>query len=372
MRNVKAIVILYPGETSSERINKPANYSFSRLLLRLHAENRIPIYFLNQSARYERYGNIRFIHFTKPNFVRILAANGLRRRTLIISIMHVYRKYARLLRRVLPDSRMLVRLGGVYHGRSYFDTPAFAAHLESHLTYLRTSADMVLSTADGTPVDYFMERVGVPPERYRKWLNGFPEIPNVGGFVRTNRILSIARLSGEKGIDYVIRSYAAALPSLRAPHTLTIVGDGPERENLKALARSLGVDGSVDFVGDSYDVARYFYSSKLLLSGLANNPILEAIATGTPVVAVELGETRRLYGGYPNVHVVDYPPGGCGRIDPAHRESLVRDTAAKMVEVLNQGPATSGAPKELFSWEARLDAELQLYESLFDRNGRAN
>mgnify|MGYP006174791827 CR=1 FL=1 len=64
MKNVDRIVILYPGETSSERINQPANYSFSRLLQRLHAEDRIPIYFLNQSQRFERYGNIRFIHFT--------------------------------------------------------------------------------------------------------------------------------------------------------------------------------------------------------------------------------------------------------------------------------------------------------------------
>lgn len=371
MKNVDRIVILYPGETSSERINQPANYSFSRLLQRLHAEDRIPIYFLNQSQRFERYGNIRFIHFTKASYARALARAALGRRTLIISLQHVYRKYARLMRRVLPESRLLVRLGGVYHGRKYFDSATFAAHIESHLTYLRTSADMVISTADGTPVDYFMERVGVPKDRYRKWLNGFPVIENTGGYRRTNQILCISRLAPEKAVDYVIRSYAAALPHLAEHHRLVIVGDGADRESLEQLARSLGVASSVDFLGDSFDVARHLYSSKLLVSGLANNPVMEAIATGTPVIAVELGEIAALYGRYPNVHVMAYPPGGCGIIEEPHLQALVRQTAETMCAVLNRypdlaGPTGNGRP-ELFSWDQRLQQEIDLYEEMFQR-----
>lgn len=181
--------------------------------------------------------------------------------------------------------------------------------------------------------------------------------------------MCISRLSAVKGIDYLIESYARALPSLKRHHRLRIVGDGAERDNLQRLAEQLGVGDSVEFIGDSFDIERHLYTSKLLVSGLANNPIMEAIATDTPVVAVELGETRRLYGDFSNVHVVDYPPGGCGRIDPGYREELVRQTAAVIASVLNnsEGRQPLGFTRPpLFSWGERLQLELELYDSLFD------
>jgi glycosyltransferase involved in cell wall biosynthesis len=367
VRNVERIVILYPGETSSERINQPANYSLSRMLLRLHDESRIPIHFFNTSPRYEAYGNIEFIPFSNWSYVRNLIRFARNGRTLIINQMNTYHRYARAMRSMFRDSRLLVRLGGVYYGRQHLDSRMFEAEVRSSLRYLRR-ADMVLSTADGTPVDYFMEKVGVPPERYRKWLNGFPELPNTGGYARENRVVCVSRLSREKGIDYVIRSFAAAAPRLRERHVLSMVGDGPSRPALERLAFDLGVADAVEFEGESFDVARYLYSSKLLLSGLANNPIMEAIATGTPVIAVELGETAALYGSHANVHVVDYPPGGCGPIAGTFLEPLVDATAERMVQILNGvtpvlDPTEDG---ELYSWDQRLQDEIDLYDNLFE------
>jgi glycosyltransferase involved in cell wall biosynthesis len=373
MRNVDRIIILYPGETSSERINRPQNYSLSRLLLLLHATDRVPIYFLNQSKRYERYGNIEFIHFTKPAFLRVLARCFGKRNTLIISQLHVYRRYALLLRRVLPGSRLLVRMGGVYYGRKFLESPTFQAQVDSELHYLR-QVDMVLSTADGTAVDLYMEKVGVPREKYRKWMNGLPRLENARDFERQDQVVCISRLSPEKGVGYVLESFAQALPSLAKPHRLVIVGDGPELASLKEHARTLGITPAVEFVGESDDVEKYLYGSKLLLSALANNTVLEAIATRTPVVAVDLGEMTSLYGRFPNVHVVDYPPGGYGAIDPKYRTALVRDTAAKIAEILNNyprfEPSETPSPIDLYGWDRRLRDELELYESLFDRAPR--
>ena len=367
MRNVERIVILYPGATSSERIKRPANYSLSRLLLRLHAERQVPIHFFNTSPQHETYGNIEFVPFSNRFYCRYLLRFARRARTLIINQMNTYHRYAVAMRSVLRDSRLLVRLGGVYYGRRHLESRLFRAEVRSSLKYLRR-ADMVLSTADGTPVDYFMEKVGVPPERYRKWLNGFPDIPNTAGYTRSNRVVCISRLSTEKGIDYVIRSFARAAPRLREAHTLSIVGDGPARPSLERLAADLGIAARVTFEGESFDIDRHLYTSRLLVSGLANNPIMEAIATGTPVIAVELGETEALYGGYQNVHIIEYPPGGCGRIADEYLEPLVAATADRMERVLNGAmPAEATVPANyLYGWDQRLQDEIDLYDNLFD------
>jgi glycosyltransferase involved in cell wall biosynthesis len=229
---------------------------------------------------------------------------------------------------------------------------------------------MVLSTADGTPVDLFMTKVGVPKARYRKWMNGFPKIENTRGCVRGDQVLCVARLSPEKGVDYVIDSFAKALPLLHRPHKLVIVGDGPDADRLRTQVRELELEGHVYFAGETFDVADHLYSSRLLVSGLANNTVMEAIATGTPVITVDLGEMRNLYGGYRNVFIVDYPPGGYGRIEPRHRDRVIADTSRMIVEVLNgrQAPARASETDgpALYSWDDRLSAELELYDSLFD------
>lgn len=61
-------------------------------------------------------------------------------------------------------------------------------------------------------------------------------------------LLSVCRLVPRKGVDMVIR----ALPSLmeRFPELrYRIVGDGPDRSRLEAVARDAGVDDRVDFLG---------------------------------------------------------------------------------------------------------------------------
>jgi len=365
MKNVERIIILYPGETSSERINTPGNYSLSRLLVRLYQTDDIPIYFLNWSPRAERYGSIEFIHFTALNFLKLLAHLAFQRRSLIVSQTGAYGVHARILRALMPGSRVLVRLGGVYCGKQFLESPAFVAARRGFRRRL-AFADVVMSTADGTPVDLYMRQLGIPPHRYQKMLNGFPVIPNESGVARTDRIVCISRLSPEKNIDYVIRSFASALPRLTAPHTLVIVGDGPEREGLRALAEELGVAAYVEFAGESYEIGRYLYTSKVLVSGFANNTVIEAIATGTPVITVELGEMQSLYGAFPNVRVIDYPPGGYGKIPAIHLPAMVERTSEAIVQLLNDYPVDLlAAPRTtLYSWEKRLQDEIQLYATM--------
>jgi glycosyltransferase involved in cell wall biosynthesis len=366
MKQVERIIILYPADINSERMSKPGNYSLSRLLILLHERGDVPIYYFNKAARHEQFGNIEFIQITLRNLFRLLRTIVRRRNTLVIMQMGAYHRTARIIRAVLPGARVLVRLGGVYYKKEYLESPAFRGEARA-LRRRLALADMIISTADGTPVDLFMEKVGVKPERYRKWLNGFPVIPNDGNNERGDRIVCIARLHRGKAVDSVLRAYAAALPRLKRPHTLRIVGDGPQQSELQELARELGVADRVEFVGHSDDVGPHLYSSKVLVSGLANNPLMEAIATGTPIITAEWGEVKGLYGAFPHVHVVECPNLGFGPGPIADTAVFESRTADKIVELLNDYPCLdSQAPPVagLRSWYERLTDELELCDSL--------
>ena len=92
----------------------------------------------------------------------------------------------------------------------------------------------------------------------------------------------------QKGLDILLRAFAIvrqAHPGAR----LRVVGDGPEREALQALACELGIESSCEFPGflsdplsaiEGADV--YVLSSRW--EGLPNS-LLEALAVGLPVVA---------------------------------------------------------------------------------------
>ena len=72
-----------------------------------------------------------------------------------------------------------------------------------------------------------------------------------------------------------------------------MVGDGPDRERLEQLAHDLGIARSTFFVGYQEDVAGYYrlFDAFLLPSVNEGTPVsaIEALASGTPVVATRVG-----------------------------------------------------------------------------------
>ena len=94
-----------------------------------------------------------------------------------------------------------------------------------------------------------LARWGVPRERVHAIPNGI-DVPDGGGRQSSNgvvRFLSIGRLDVEKAVDQTIRAFAA-LPA-DTPARLTILGDGPCRQELEALSRRLGQDRRIAFPG---------------------------------------------------------------------------------------------------------------------------
>ena len=109
----------------------------------------------------------------------------------------------------------------------------------------------------------------------------------------------IGNLIRQKNLDLVIR----ALARLTNTHTdarLCIIGEGPEMRRLGRLAHDLGLDQSIDFKGrmnpeQVLDHLACRHALILASSGEGrSNVVLEAMATGVPVIASDIHGVREL------------------------------------------------------------------------------
>lgn len=103
---------------------------------------------------------------------------------------------------------------------------------------------------------------------------------------RPPRILAVGRLVPEKGYAGLI----AALAECPSETTLTILGEGPERPALEAAARPFGDRVSLPGYAEpwaAYEQARVFALTST--SESFGNVVVEALASGLPVVATDCG-----------------------------------------------------------------------------------
>ena len=104
---------------------------------------------------------------------------------------------------------------------------------------------------------------------------------------------TVAALREEKNIGRLLRAFAA-LPSGR----LVVVGDGPERPALEALAGSLGIAGRVTFAGHHLATAGFYAQFDIfaLSSDTEQMPLsaIEAMASGLPVVSTAVGDVASM------------------------------------------------------------------------------
>lgn len=103
--------------------------------------------------------------------------------------------------------------------------------------------------------------------------------------------LSVGRLTPDKGFDRLIRIFDRVLQAYPEA-TLTLVGDGPERERLTALAghrlgRSIRMPGAL--YGEDALAPLFLGADLYLLAGAAGLSVNHALAYGLPVVAFARG-----------------------------------------------------------------------------------
>lgn len=113
------------------------------------------------------------------------------------------------------------------------------------------------------------------------------------------RIITVGRLIDWKGTKYLILAMNNVVNSI--PNAkLFVIGDGPEKENLVKLVDSLNLQSSVVFTGyvKDTDLPAYYRSANVFVlpsinlggqSEALGVVTLEAMASGTPVIATDVG-----------------------------------------------------------------------------------
>ena len=103
----------------------------------------------------------------------------------------------------------------------------------------------------------------------------------------------VGRLSPEKGLRDLLHAWGKVIARASRPVILRIVGDGPQRDDLRALAEALNLGGAVEFLGQREDVTAELARADLfVLPSYAegnSNAILEAMRAGLAIVATRVG-----------------------------------------------------------------------------------
>ena len=199
---------------------------------------------------------------------------------------------------------------------------------------LRLARDVELRHAAHvfTPSDYLRGlalRWGVAPDRVSVLPNPAPSLPALASREEARRALAVegptfafaGRLSAQKSLETALEALA------RVPEaTLVIAGEGDRLDALRARASQLGMNGRVRFIGPQprERVLELFRAADgaLLSSAWENFPhtVVEALATGTPVIATDVGGVREAVADGRNGLLV--PPGDVDALAAALRRYL--------------------------------------------------
>lgn len=109
---------------------------------------------------------------------------------------------------------------------------------------------------------------------------------------RSRRLLVAQRLEAEKATDVALRAFGES-GLAEEGWILDVAGEGALRVKLEGLARELGLDDSVRFLGHRRDVDRLMRDAAILVAPCDHEAlgltVVEAMAHGLPVVASAAG-----------------------------------------------------------------------------------
>ena len=179
------------------------------------------------------------------------------------------------------------------------------------------------------------------------------------------RLLFLARLVATKGLKDTIRAASILARDGRAV-TLDIVGDGPERAPAEALARELGVDDRVRFLGHVPEAATtpYYLTAGMLVFPTEREgfsmTIFQALAAGLPILTTRVNAAADWL--VEPDHVLWIP--AADPEDVARKIAWLLDHPEAADRMTALGPARA----ELFDEEALAKEAIDRYTSLLQRS----
>ncbi|ULR51088.1 glycosyltransferase [Streptomyces deccanensis] len=185
--------------------------------------------------------------------------------------------------------------------------------------------------------------------------NAVPWLPDEPSPRTAKAVVSIGRLSDEKGVDMLLDTWAEVAP--RHPDwTLLVYGSGEDEELLRKQCTALGLDDSVSWMGRTHDVQGALRGGSVFaLSSRGEGfplALMEAMAMGVPCVAFDCA---------PGVHEIVRDgedgllvrPGNTGelarKLDQLMTDKTLRD---RMGDKARQNIRRYGTEEIVDRWEA--------------------
>lgn len=180
-------------------------------------------------------------------------------------------------------------------------------------------------------------------------------------------LLFVGRLVPYKCADLILQALSLLPDDCKAKVFLTIIGDGPEKSRLQAMAQNLHLIERVEFKGwiPNTEVHTYYSQADVFcfpsIREFGGAVVLEAMASGLPCLVVD-------YGG-----VGEYVTTEAGfKIAPISKEHIVLELTKGILAFLENphlrqemGQAAFRRA-QAFSWEHKIEHLLAIYSSLLE------
>ncbi|MGA1840034.1 MAG: glycosyltransferase [bacterium] len=229
-------------------------------------------------------------------------------------------------------------------------------------------SDLILTVSEAVRNKY-LERENIQRNRIRVLYHGVDqrfmeeqkkvsEFRSKLGVGKEDEVIgTVARLHKDKDIEILIKAFALALKS-RPQIKLLIIGDGPEKKNLKEMTVTLGIMDRIIFTG--------FQSDVLPLIGLLDifcltskeegfpQSLIEAMALEKPVVVSRVGGVMELI-----------EDGISGILIPPGNPETFRDSILYLLQNPQKAQKMGNAAKEKIKHGFLLDHTLDKMEAIY-------
>jgi glycosyltransferase involved in cell wall biosynthesis len=272
-------------------------------------------------------------------------------RSLAIDVVHAH-QYTPFFYGVLAKVVTRTPLIFTEHGRQHPDYPrlrrrafnACFAPLANRVTTVSSAVRETLARVEGVPasrVEVIYNGIDVGRHPTRTARTKAEARARLGMPVGVPIVGTIGRLDPVKNYGLLLlafRRLLAGLPEAR----LVVVGDGPDRPRLEALAADAGVAGAVQWLGQRGDIEQILPGFDVFaLSSLSEGTpmtIIEAMAAGVPIVSTAVGGIPEMVEDGREALIVTGTPPEVSSVAEAEGSSYIHRYAAALERLLRDEP----------------------------------